>query len=106
MYRYVESHEDCEHLDEETYRMIGILVNEKELLKRRERYKNEKGEFGMCKAIRDLMEDAREEGRQEGRGLVNRLYSQLKNDNRTEELLRAIDDYEYCMLLMEEYGMA
>lgn len=101
LYDYVENHEECDHLDEETYQMIGILVNEDHLLNKAEEYKNEKGEIGMCKAIRELMEDAREEGREEGReeeliSIVNYIRAKLECEleEACEIIGKSVEEYK------------
>ena len=55
--------------------------------------------------IESEKEIAREEGREEGREEVNTLYQKLKEDNRVEDLLRAVDDAGYRNQLLKEYGL-
>lgn len=66
--KYLAEHEVCKHLDDETYRIIGEMTNEKRLLDKMQQWTKiengkEKGENNMCKAIDDMIEDAREEGK-------------------------------------------
>jgi len=44
-------------------------------------------------------------GRQEEKQRLNTLYQQLKADNRTEDIMRAIDDSDYQQKLLQEYGL-
>lgn len=58
---YVEGHEECRHLDEESYRIIGRFTNTEKLLLKADKDKEEK-EMDVGTAIWDI----REEGVQEG----------------------------------------
>ncbi|MCM1118292.1 MAG: hypothetical protein NC543_02930 [bacterium] len=60
---YVESHEECRHLDEETYAVIGQMVRSEELLEVANDRGKAKEERDMCKAIKDLIADGRAEER-------------------------------------------
>lgn len=64
---YVKSHEECHHLDVETYEIIGKLINSTEL--QQEQGKAQKGEEeqDMYNVIEELIKDGREEGRHEER---------------------------------------
>ena len=44
------------------------------------------------------------EGRETGQDALNHLYRMLEKQNRTEDILRAINDPEYLKQLMEEFG--
>ena len=46
-----------------------------------------------------------EKGREEGTERINILYRKLKEDNRWEDILRAVDDAGYQNQLLEEYGL-
>lgn len=56
---YVESHEECRHLDEETYRVIGQMIGSKTLQKIVNKQKDNKEEQDMCQAIEDLIADGK-----------------------------------------------
>ena len=43
--------------------------------------------------------------RQKGRNDVNNLYQKLKEENRMDDLMRAISDAVYREQLFKEYGM-
>ena len=51
------------------------------------------------------IESEKEIAREEGREEVNTLYQKLKEDNRVEDLLQAVDDAGYRNQLLEEYGL-
>ena len=62
---YIESHEECRHLDEESCRIIGRLTNSEKLLSNIEKYGRE--EENMESVIDELIEDGRLEGFEEGK---------------------------------------
>ena len=53
-------------MDEETAQTLGVLRGIKRFAKNKKKYKTEKGEYNMCQAIREMMEDSRMEGIVEG----------------------------------------
>lgn len=53
-------------MDEETAQTIGVLMGIKKLMENREKYKTEEGEYNVCHAINEMMEDSRLEGIVEG----------------------------------------
>lgn len=59
-FSYLESHEECRHMDEETCFILGVLTGSKEL----EQYiqNTEMEEMDMSNAITELIEDGRREG--------------------------------------------
>ena len=59
---YIEENADeFSHLDEETFDVMSVMVNQKYLVKYKESCKSERGEMDMCKAIEDIREEGREE---------------------------------------------
>lgn len=62
---YIEEHEECKEMDNETYWALCVLLNAKELKVRTPQ--GEGGKTDMCKALQDLLEEGRQEGRIEGR---------------------------------------
>ncbi|WP_075717816.1 Rpn family recombination-promoting nuclease/putative transposase [Roseburia sp. 499] len=56
---------DYYNVDNETYQMIAMLTNSKELLEYSEEHENEEGK-DMCQAIKEMIEDGRAEGIAEG----------------------------------------
>ncbi|MBQ6885932.1 MAG: hypothetical protein IJN54_00250, partial [Lachnospiraceae bacterium] len=87
--------------DEETFDVMSIMVNQKDLVKYKQKNQNEKGDLNMCKAIDDI----REEGREEGELKLGMLISQLLDDGRTEDAKRAASDENARKELYMEYGI-
>ena len=86
-------------LDEETARVAGLFVGVKNMIKKES--EDGKETYDMCEALQGLLEDSRNEGRNE----LNSLNGKLLKENRMEDLIRAIDDPEYQMQLLKEYGL-
>lgn len=63
---YVNTHEECRHLDLETYEIIKELIGIAKLRKMWDKLEGEE-EQDMWKAVEDLIEEGRAEGRTEGR---------------------------------------
>lgn len=59
--RICDLHEECRHLDVETYEVIGKLIGTSRLQQQAAKKESEE-EQDMCKAIEDLIEDGRVEG--------------------------------------------
>ena len=64
--KYIESNVNFRCLKEDTYDMIMVLSNTKEMMVKKEKYGTEGG-YNMCLAIREWGEEERAAGRQEGR---------------------------------------
>ncbi len=66
-------------------------------------------DFDVEKYERSLKREGYEEGEraglQRGQERVSLLYQQLKDDNRMEDLMKAIDDIEYRRQLLEEFNL-
>ena len=62
---YIKTHEECCHLDMETYEVIGKLTGAEKLWEIQEEA-GEEEEQDMWKALEDLIEDGKAEGRTEG----------------------------------------
>ncbi|MBD5514951.1 MAG: hypothetical protein HDR06_09930 [Lachnospiraceae bacterium] len=71
---YVKEHDECSHLDAETYWALGVLLNSKKLKALTPR--SERKEHYMSNVIDEIWEDAREEGLQRGlhEGKLTTLY--------------------------------
>lgn len=67
---YLETHEECRHIDEETILILSVLIGSKNL----ELYtaKTEKEVLNMSNAVDELIEDGRQEGISQGlsRGIL------------------------------------
>jgi hypothetical protein len=66
-------------MDEETAQTLGVLMGIKRFGENKKRYETKKGEYNVCQAIREMMEDSRMEGIVEGeaRGEVKGSASQI-----------------------------
>lgn len=64
--KLAEKKEAYYNVDEETYNMIAILTNSREMLKYKEQHAGEE-ENNMCQAITEMIEDGRREGEALGR---------------------------------------
>lgn len=64
---YVRSHEECRHLDQETYRVIGQMIGSKALQQMKSGREKDKEEQDMCDIIEDLIADGKAEGKVEER---------------------------------------
>lgn len=74
---YIMTHEECRHLDVETYEVIGKLTGAAKLWEMQEKTEEEQD---MWKALEDLIEDGKAEGRTEGRiEKANQLISIIGN---------------------------
>ena len=66
--KYVnENAEAFSHLDGSTYQMIRVMSHSRKILKRKENYRREEGDYDMCQALREMMEDSEAIG--EARGI-------------------------------------
>ena len=54
-------------MDKETAQTLGVLMGINKFKENEETYKTEEGNYDMCQAIRELMEDSRLEGEKEGK---------------------------------------
>ena len=64
--KYVEEHEACRHLDEESIRIIGRFTNAEKLLIRAGKDKKEEKEMDVGSAIWDIREEGVQEGISQG----------------------------------------
>lgn len=58
--------ENYYNISEDTYQMVALLTNSKELLKNEDRCENEEGGKNMCKALEDIRLEGLEEGMEKG----------------------------------------
>lgn len=110
MYSIVREREEYQHLAEDTYDVLVLLLGEKKLsIKKEKVYSDEKGGYDMCQALKELIEDGRKEGRREGikegEGRMLRLLRILDSSGRYEELSRALNDDKFRLELCTEYGI-
>ena len=90
-------------LDQETALVAGLFVGVKNMTKR----ENEDGRetYDMCEALQGLLEDSRIEGWNAGQAVLNKLYEKLKQVGRSQDFLHSMEDKEYQMQLLKEYGL-
>ena len=103
---YVKSHEECRHLDAETYEIIGKLINSTELQQEQGKAQKGKEEQDMYDVIKELIKDGREEGRHEER--IERA-KQLTSiiSNLMKNLHCSLDEAcEFAGKTVEEYRQA
>lgn len=115
----VENNPKYQEMDEDAYDMMIQYTNSKELIVRKEEYR--KGEkLDVCKAIRDLMEDAelagvergrteglevgRSEGRAEGESRMQSLISKMVEAGETDKLAQ-LTDKEFYQEMLRKYGL-
>ncbi len=67
MNRFLEEHEEYQHIDEETARGIGTVMGVNAFMENDERFKEGKG-YNMCQAIREMWMDGWNDGLSEGIG--------------------------------------
>ena len=68
-------------MDDETASTISVLLGIGKYEEEKEKYRTEEGEYDLCKAIEDMMEDSRQEGIVEGeaRRIISVTESIMKN---------------------------
>lgn len=108
---YIEENaEEFSHLDEETFDVMSVMVNQKDLVKYKESCKTEEGEIDMCRAIEGIREEGIElgieRGRIEGESKLGLLISRLFADGRLEDVQKAADDENARKELYREYKIA
>ena len=96
----IESDPAFKALDKETARVAGVLIGAEEFME--DKIMQEGGTVDMCTALKQL----RAEGHAEGIALLNTLNQKLVQDNRMDDLLRAVSDAEFQKQLLTEYELA
>lgn len=103
--KLAEKKEAYYNVDEETYNMIAILTNSREMLKYKEQHAGEE-ENNMCQAITEMIEDGRREGealgRQEGEKLGKKEGEQIGRISVAKNLLDILSDE----VIAEKTGLA
>ena len=74
---------EFENLAEDAYDLISVMSNTQELKRRK---KEDEGGLNMCKAIDDMMTEAREEGRQEALTGLQGMVEDAREEGRQEAL--------------------
>ena len=65
MMKFLENHEEYQHLDEETAEVISGMMGVETFMENKEQYEEE-GKYNMCQAIRELWNDGWNDGLSEG----------------------------------------
>ena len=107
IYQLMQQNERYRQLDEEAVHVMAVLLDMPTLWEEREKYlaeNEEKEEYNMCQAIRELIEDGRIEGRAEGRAatllVAGYIYKQIQegrelvNDVMAEKCQCSVEDVE------------
>ena len=97
--RFVNANAAFENLDRKAVRVMEEMTGMK--IER----KVEEETVNVCKGLRDLQEKGRVEGIQIGAEHEQRLTKALLNDNRIDDLKRALEDLAFRQKLLEEYGI-
>ena len=84
--------------------LVAVRVME-EMTGMKIKRKEEEETVNVCKGLRDLQEKGRVEGIQIGAEHEQRLTKALLNDNRIDDLKRALEDPAFRQKLLEEYGI-
>ncbi|MCD8179367.1 MAG: hypothetical protein LUE98_18990, partial [Tannerellaceae bacterium] len=95
-------------LDEETGRVMAVLLGDKELEHCIEEQKEDgKGTFNMCKALDDMKKEAMQRGIEQGKATGEDSFAQLTGillrDGRMEDLQHAIGNRTVRQELYREY---
>ncbi|MCC8162020.1 MAG: hypothetical protein LIO86_02340 [Lachnospiraceae bacterium] len=105
IYQEVQENPAYRELDQETGKMMAILLRDEKL----EQYIEEQQEderketFNMCKALDDMRQEAMERGEGKGEDRFARLTNFLLTDERLEDLRHAIDNQATRQKLYREY---
>ena len=78
MKRFLEQHEEYQHLDEETARVISGVIGVETFMGDSERYKEGK-EYNMCQAIREMWNDGWNDGLSAGVSLSAKVFSAVRS---------------------------
>ena len=95
-----ESEEEMEVLAKENqeinraYQRLKVISNDEQ---KRKEYEARQ------RAIRDAL-SLEEQGIEKGQEQLNNLYCKLKQEGRIDDLLRCVEDSEYCKQLLLEYN--
>lgn len=100
---YVENHEECRHLDVETYEVIRQLIGSAELQGLQEKIEEEEEGQDMWKAIEDLIEDGRQEGK--ASQMISIIESMMENLHCTLEEAcgiagKTLEEYQQARTLL------
>lgn len=97
--QYLQTHDECRCMDEETCHALGVMIRSKELQTIKP---EEKGDtINMCKAINDLMQDSRAEGEER----MVQLAQKLLDAGQLSVFAKALKDAELRNQLFQQYQL-
>lgn len=107
--KYIEKHKEVfSDMREDAYDLICIMSHTKRLRDLKIKYQEPGGNYNMCKAIDEMVQESRNEGKLEGKlegeNCITRLYSILYNAGREEDIKRTFTDRSFRDRLLVEYG--
>lgn len=79
--------ERIQNMDEDTYNVISVMMDRKDLIEVKEKYCKEEGDgFNMCKAMEDWAEELLEQGNERGlRQGIEGFIAEFREDGKTDE---------------------
>lgn len=106
----VQNREEYSHLPEDAYDVLTLFMSDKRLeIKKEEVYIKERGEYDMCQALTELIEDGKQEGikegLKEGESRLLRLQRFLIAEGKMDELNRVILDEMYRQKMYCKYAV-
>ncbi|MBR1770476.1 MAG: hypothetical protein IJ747_00425 [Lachnospiraceae bacterium] len=109
---------EFDHIDPDTSRAIAELADMPKLLehvekgeqsRKRQSRQEQEGDYSMCVAIDEMVQEGEKRGEKRGEQLgtdkVNRLNALLLENNRMEDLKRAVVDVAFQRKLFREFGL-
>ncbi|MDD6614538.1 MAG: hypothetical protein PUF13_00310 [Lachnospiraceae bacterium] len=105
LHSVVKSRDEYSHLPEDAYDVLTLFLSDKRLeLKKEEVYIKERGEYDMCQALTELIEDGKQEGIKEGENRLLNLQKILIAAGKMDELSQVILDETYRQKMYQEYA--
>ena len=104
---YIEGHEECQHLDEESCRIIGRFTNAEKLLIRADKDKKEEKDMDIGSAIWDIREEGVQEGISQGMKALVETYKEFgctKEEAVTKMMEKCTLSQSEAEKYAEEYG--
>lgn len=110
---YVKDNQEAfSHLREDAYHMISVMTGFTDLntgdirdKENENRYRREGGNYDMCQAIREMMEDSKAEGIKEGYHLMKSLILKMTEDGMEKNIPRLAVDSGYFEEMIRQYGL-
>lgn len=103
-----KNQQDFEELHEDAYDVIAQLTNSKELVKYKDKQK-ENGRYNMCQAIKEMIEDGINQGfidgEIKGETRILRLAAAMAKDNCTDQIARLANDRHFLQEMLVKYNI-